>query len=237
MKRAALEHPKLYDLCSRLRVRRPTAVGILEMTWHFCARYTPQGDVGRYPDARIEAFLDWTGKPGKLVECLADTRWLDRHPKWRLLVHDWHDHADEVVRKRLARAGLPFLTISEKVTGHYPVTDRKMSATMPDNGSLPEPEPVPEPEPAPQLAAADVVGEIRGWFREYPNAGHLAGGPDDQLVRKCLGLAGGDPRVLRDALAVMGKAGKRPDRSWGWFLAVLPAVLGQQHAYTNGGPQ
>lgn len=154
MKRGAMEHPKVYDLCERLRVRRPTAIGCLEMLWHFAAKYAPQGDVGRFSDTRIEAALDWSGRPGKLVEALANARWLDRHPKWRLVIHDWHDHADDSVRKRLARAGLPFLSARTEVTGQAPDTDRKTSSTHDDRGCLPEPEPEPEPCLSQSLARA-----------------------------------------------------------------------------------
>lgn len=162
MKRGTLEHPKLVELRDRLRVRRPTAVGYLEMLWHFTARFAPQGDIGRYSDRRIEAALDWSGGPGKLVDTLVNAGWLDRHPKWRLLVHDWHDHADDSVRKRLARYKLPFLSVLEEVTGQDAVSDREVSATVQtaeDFGSLPEPSQIharamPEPEAPPTEAHA-----------------------------------------------------------------------------------
>jgi len=62
MKRGTPEHPKVYDLCDRLGCDRPTAVGYLELLWHITAKYTPQGDIGRYSDRRIEAALDWVGR-------------------------------------------------------------------------------------------------------------------------------------------------------------------------------
>jgi hypothetical protein len=139
------------DLMAIAKVRRSTAVGWLELLWHATAEFAPQGNIGRCSDAWIEAQLDWGGRPGLLVEMLTTTRWIDVHSKWRLLVHDWHDHADDSVRKRLNRAGLYFLTVSEKVTGQDPVTDRKVSATQAENGSLPKPEPKPEPEPEPSV--------------------------------------------------------------------------------------
>src|SRR5205823_5688049 len=106
------------------------AVGYLELLWHFTAKYAPQGDVGRFSDARIEAALDWSGKPGKLVGALVTAQWLDRHPKWRLLVHDWRDHADDATRKRLARSNLQLLSLAGELTGQDTVTDRKVSPTQ-----------------------------------------------------------------------------------------------------------
>ena len=86
------------------------------MTWHFTAEFCPQGDIGRFSDARIEAGVHWTGKRGRLVQALTDARWLDQDSECRLLVHDWHEHADGVVKKRLERAGLSFLTPAPKLT-------------------------------------------------------------------------------------------------------------------------
>lgn len=150
MKRGTHRHPKLYKLCELLKVRRPTALGYLELLWEFTRDFAPQGDVGRFPDKSIEAALDWSGKAGKLVSSLVEAGWIDRHPKWRLLVHDWHDHAEDSVRKRLKRNSLDFLTYREKLTGQSTVTDRTMSATQSENGGLPLPRPMPKPRPEPE---------------------------------------------------------------------------------------
>ena len=152
MKRGATDHPKVFDLCERLKIRRPAAIGYLELLFHFTAKYAPQGDVGRFSDKRIEAALDWPGAAGKLVSALCEAGWIDRDAEHRLVVHDWCDHADDSVKKRLARSGLQFVTLAAKVTGQNPVSDRKVSATQPDNGGLPEPEPEPEPMPEPSQA-------------------------------------------------------------------------------------
>lgn len=163
MKRGCPDHPKVYDLCERLRVRRPTAVGYLELLWHFTAKYAPQGDIGRFSDTRIEAGLDWGGKPGKLIEALVGAGWLDRHvpatasplprhSECRLVVHDWHEHADDAVRKRLSRMGQQFIKVTPKVTGYCPDTDRDSADSggrNPVMSRLPEPVPVPVPVPEP----------------------------------------------------------------------------------------
>jgi hypothetical protein len=47
MKRGTPEHPKTAHLMAALSIPRPYAVGILELLWHFTARYAPRGDVGR----------------------------------------------------------------------------------------------------------------------------------------------------------------------------------------------
>ena len=122
------------------------AIGYLEMLWHFTARYAPRGDIGRYPDKRIAAALDWVyHDPAKLVQGLVSARWVDGCPVARLVVHDWPDHADEAVRKRLKRDGESFVVVSRNVTGICPDNVRHGCQTL---SRLPEPEPEPEPEPS-----------------------------------------------------------------------------------------
>ena len=111
--------------------------------------------------------LSWFRPKGKLILSLIKAGWIDQDHVSRLIVHDWHDHADASVKKRLERAGLPFLSLAPKVTG-------QCTPTLPDRGSLPEPEPsqslaMPEPEPR------DKHAPPRGYaldeqFREYEAA-------------------------------------------------------------------
>jgi hypothetical protein len=148
MKRNTPRHPKVYEFMQALELpvrSRPLAVGYLELLWHFTAEFAPQGDIGRYSDDRIESALDWHGKRGKLIAALTTSRWCDKSDRHRLVVHDWHEHADDSVRKRLARAGLKFLSLADEVTEQCPQPCR----TSADNVRLPEPEPVPKPVPVP----------------------------------------------------------------------------------------
>lgn len=152
MKRGCPRHPKVAHLRELLKISLPTAIGILELLFHFVAEFCPQGDVGRYSDARIEAALAWTGQRGKLVQCLTDAGWLDRHSEWRLVLHDWHEHADSAVKKRLERSHLEFLSDTAKLTGQ-----RQPSAD--DGGlarALSNPSPDPSPEPVPDPTAIDT---------------------------------------------------------------------------------
>lgn len=110
MKRGAPDHPKVMDLAHQLKVSRPTAIGYLELLWHFTAKYAPQGNIGKFTDERIEAALDWTGVNSGLIRALLRSHWLQRSTNFRLVVHDWHDHCDNSVKKNLQRAGLPFLS-------------------------------------------------------------------------------------------------------------------------------
>jgi hypothetical protein len=192
LKRGTPRSPKLLHLAKLLKVKIPTAVGYLELLWHFTAEFAPQGDIGKYDDRWIEAALFWTGRQGFLIHCLTVAGWLDDHSERRLVIHDWHDHADDAVRKRLIRSGQQFLTHRDKVTGQNTVTDRTLSPTLPDNGILPEPclaRALPEPTPSVRavapilksllnisLRASDLNGQsslrFDEFWQQYPRKQH-----------------------------------------------------------------
>ena len=177
MKRGTPRHPKIWDLLDALELplrSRAVVIGYLELLWHFTAEFAPQGDIGRYSDDRIEGAMDWYGTRGKLIEALVRSNWIDRiappegesdlpptstdthvrvttnSSRCRLVVHDWHDHADDATRKRLSRLGLPFLSDTAKLTGKCQQPIR----TTAENICLPEPLPKPQPQPQPQTPKA-----------------------------------------------------------------------------------
>jgi hypothetical protein len=119
---------------------------------------------------------------GRLIQALIDSRWIDAdvevcevkrkvqtvdgkvraiepevrqcNDRVRLLVHDWSEHADESVVRKLARANQGFLELREKVTGQSADGGRKHPAAQPDESCLPYPKPYPKPEPQPQPAVS-----------------------------------------------------------------------------------
>ncbi len=130
MKRGAPMHPKLDNLMDQLGIGRATAVGTLELLWHFTARYAIQGDVGKWSDSRIASACGWEGNPKTLIDGLGKSGWLDLSENHRLLVHDWPDHADQSVRKTIANKGLVFLDGGVSfLSGMIPELDGKGSPT------------------------------------------------------------------------------------------------------------
>lgn len=224
MKRGTPNHPKVYALAEALGVRRVTAVGYLEMLFHFTATYSPAGDIGRFSDKRIATGVDWAGRPEKLVEALLQAGFLDRHPTYRLVIHDWHDHADESVKKRLARAKISFASFhsdSGKASGQRP-GDQNGGGSLPClAGALPEPEPEPEPDvepPAPQppkpaptqqrqqrryepfdetdltQVSRDVVAKLA---RDHPTPGNISLGTKavEEILKKAV-----DPKAIVESI-------------------------------------
>ncbi len=109
--RAVTEHPKFAHLKLLLGAKKLVAVGALETMWHFCGKFTPRGDIGKYSVEQIEAWCEWEGSPGALVRALVEAGWVDRHPGLGLLVvHDWHRHCDDATKLAVKRANADFVT-------------------------------------------------------------------------------------------------------------------------------
>jgi hypothetical protein len=103
MKRGTPRHPKTKALAKTLRINLAHAVGLLEMLFHFAAEFTPEGDIGRYPDETIAEALAWAGEVPRLIQALTTTGWIEVGPAGKLVVHDWLDHADHATQQRVAR--------------------------------------------------------------------------------------------------------------------------------------
>lgn len=97
-------------LARALGINRAWAGGILEFLWHWAGKFSPQGDIGKHEDIDIAEGCFWDRSPQELIEALVETGWIHRSKEHRLIIHDWHDHADEAVIKRLSRSKLQFLT-------------------------------------------------------------------------------------------------------------------------------
>lgn len=117
MKRGTPDHPKVYELALALKVRRVTAIGHLELLFHFTSQYAPQGNIGKFSDKRIAAALDWHKRPEIIIDALVSTGWVDPHSDLRLCVHDWNIHCDRTTLQRLARVGLVPISISPTANG------------------------------------------------------------------------------------------------------------------------
>jgi len=145
VKRTGIDHPKTRRLAKLLGVPLYSAVGVLECLWHFTARHAIRGDIGRWSDAEIADRVDWpTDDVERLIGALVDAGWLDRDEQHRLIVHDWHDHCDESVRKTVKKHGWQFVSRRESVpvresfaTVPEPFANgREQVPTVPDSQSL-----------------------------------------------------------------------------------------------------
>ena len=166
----------------RLNLPLLTTVGLLESLWHWTARYCPAGDIGKYSDEAILAGIHWEaslGDPSRVIPTMSSTklekRWLDPCKSCRLGVHDWHEHADEAVRKVLQRAGLKFWNgfdpfwrnAAEKRRDAVETPSRLYRANVATTARLPEPEPepvlIPSPSGSPPVSrSSKLSGNLKG---------------------------------------------------------------------------
>jgi hypothetical protein len=153
MKRQAMGHTKMKKLCRRLGVKTYVAVGIMESLWHLTAREAPLGDIGKLSNEDIAIGIDYDGDPDVLIETLVSVGWLDNsYDVSRLVVHDWHEHADDSTKKAVSRRSLKFAVAVKK----SPDKSGQVR-TNPEINRLPEPVPEPEPVPVPDAVPEAVA--------------------------------------------------------------------------------
>lgn len=81
-------------------------VGILERLWHCTMNNAKRGDIGRLDDETIAEHCGWFGNASDLISALVDCGWIDRtNDDYRLVIHDWHEHAPYFIKKHIDRCG------------------------------------------------------------------------------------------------------------------------------------
>ena len=108
MKAATPELMKFKRLQRRLRVSIATLVGHLELLWISTAKNAPEGDIGRFSNEDIAIACCWDGDPDEFVFALIECGWIDDDNDYRLLIHDWSEHAPTYVHGFLKRHGRSF---------------------------------------------------------------------------------------------------------------------------------
>ncbi len=114
MKREALEHQKLYVLADEL-VRRGAperwkliiASGVVERLWGYAGLFAPTGEIHAHAMEKIARFIGWPKKAADLIDALRSSKLIDRVEN-RLVIHDWSEHCDRWVHRKLVRAQKSF---------------------------------------------------------------------------------------------------------------------------------
>lgn len=210
-KRGALTHRKIRRLAKILGIDQCDALGVFEALVHVTAEQAYRGDIGRMSNADIAEEMFTSRDPDALMDAFIEAGLIERHEGYRLVVHDWSDHADDSTRKKLSRNGEKFWNGDPpyKPKGGTSPDD---VATCPDMSSqggdmecLPVPEPVPEPEP---VYISSLRSEIResGIFIEPATDGLVRLWTDYQtfgqerfsrLARNALEWAKGQPKYQK----------------------------------------
>ena len=156
MKRTAMQHTKLKRLVRTLNVPQYAAVGILESLWHLTAREAPGGNIGKLSDEDIAFWIDWRGDHSELIKGLVSCGWLDEDAEFRLVVHDWHEHADDATKKAMSRHVQTTADKSRHVRTS-PVVSGQNTPASASASALPVPEPSQK-----KAITADAVPASRG---------------------------------------------------------------------------
>lgn len=180
MKRGGADHPKTLQLAAILGIPKYAAVGVLETLFHVVGQHLPCGDLGRWPDDRIAIAIGWDQEPERLIAGLLQAGWIEPHPEARLVVHDWAEHAEDLVKKLVARRGWVFYgTRTTKVEQSQNISENFRNVQ--EKSLIPIPIPIPEEgavETAPDTSVLEQEPELaRYWptFQErvrkaHPNA-------------------------------------------------------------------
>lgn len=139
--------------------------GLLCALWRCAETNTPDGAIGRLTNEEIALAIDWDKDPDELVAALVRRKWLDEHDGYRLVVHDWAEHCEHRVHRKLARRGeyfadgtMPDLSRCDakerkRALEVYASHPRTTAGTPPDSrrpaaGCVPSPLPLPLPLPS-----------------------------------------------------------------------------------------
>lgn len=115
LKKEFVNHPKLLMFMDATGVHKSTAIGAIWLLFEWASNYAPHGDVGRYPNHAIARVMTWEGDPDALVKALVESRLLDESDdEHRLVIHDWHDHCCDFVKKKVARSKKDFASFVGK---------------------------------------------------------------------------------------------------------------------------
>ena len=120
MKRGTPDHPKTKALAAILGLKRWQVVGLLESLWHFAGQYARRGNIGKWSNEEIAAAMEWEGNPGDLIAALVKSRWVDECTQYRLVIHDWHDHADQTIMRsdEVRKLGFASCVLADASSNH-----------------------------------------------------------------------------------------------------------------------
>jgi len=215
VKSPALHSLKFSKLKRRLKLSHWQCVGVLESLWLFTQANAPRGDIGKHSDEDIAAAIEWDGDPAEFVGHLKECGWLDTCDQYRLVVHDWHDHAPRYLKGALYKNGQDFVKASAKQGAKQPAKQGAkqppMSNVLPNltKPNLTKPEESGEPAepaspPAVPILTFPTVGSgptewplteqsVADWSKAYPGVDVLA------ECRKALAWVNANPSKRKTA--------------------------------------
>lgn len=109
MKTGTLDKMKFMVFQNIIKAPRYAAIGLLEGLWYMTATSAPSGDIGRFSDLEIAAWLGWPDQASDLITAYVTAGFIDRCSVNRLVVHDWDEHCPNHVANNLKRWNKDFV--------------------------------------------------------------------------------------------------------------------------------
>jgi hypothetical protein len=109
LKTGTLDKMKFMVFQNLIKAPRFAAIGLLEGLWYMTAVNAPSGDIGRFSDLEIAAWLGWPDQASDLIAAYVTAGFLDRCSVNRLVVHDWNEHCPNHVSNNLKRWNKDFV--------------------------------------------------------------------------------------------------------------------------------
>lgn len=173
-KRGTLLHPKTQELADLLGIDPPSALGLLSGLWEVVGEYAPHGDISQLRAAHVCRMIQSRLDPERVWEALIAVGFVDRVGE-RLLIHNWSQHSEDWVHKRLKSRGECFadgrppfsradpsegkaargrqdsdLPTARRTHAEGKPPGRGAAASGTPAARLPEPTPEPTPTPGPE---------------------------------------------------------------------------------------
>lgn len=98
------QHPKTRKLARLLDCSIPTAIGHLNLLWHFALKYAPDGNLARFDCDEIGDGCMWEGDGARFTEALIQSGWLDTNTSAETAIHDWHEYGGKYVQRKETNA-------------------------------------------------------------------------------------------------------------------------------------
>ncbi len=225
MKRGTEHLLKFKKLKLRLGLSTWETKGLLQSIWDLAAENAILGDVGRFSNADIAFGVEYAKDPDDLIAALVECRWLDVDPTYRLIIHDWFDHCEDWIKKRIFRER-GFETWTDFLESWR--TSRQTEA---DKGRQPQ------PRPTSLTPAADNVRQVADNGGQCPlpadGGSQIPTEADDGSQRQPT-AEDGDVRQTLDACLGLGLGlGHEPEPSHS-HPPVAPLAGGEARPGRNG---
>jgi len=160
---------KFKRLQRRLGIGVAQLVGHLELLWIATAKNAPEGDIGRFSNEDIAIACHWENDPDLFVNAMVECGWLDASDEWRLVVHDWAQHAPTWVGGNLKRHGRDFrhpCAQAAKEVTKQPTSEVAIAACYLQPPSLPSQAKPNQASPSsPQSPPSDGTDWMEVWSR------------------------------------------------------------------------